>query len=170
MSLITLTSVLLTQNKFYLHFTPTYLLRLFTQFYLFYQNRDINCTQFVIGFVKACVWSTLFCKCGWWTDFSTANSCRTVGEWWICRRRHRSNDTIQWSTYFHASPNVFSTNMVLPAQYRNTIHFACSRWISSTKRHTFSFGSGTSYCYSCWLDWSSIGEYSKWSSIFIEKG
>lgn len=129
-------------------------------FFLFYVRSAINCTPFDIGYAKPCVWWTFCCKCGSWIASSTVNFCRTVCVWWIYRIRRKRNATILWSTYFRASQNVFSTNMVLPARYRNTIRFVFSRWTLLMKKLTFSSGFGSSYWRCCWLDCWFIGKFS----------
>lgn len=50
--------------------------------------------------------------------------------------------------------------MVLQARYKSMTRCVCYHWTSSMKRHTFSFGFGSSFCCSYWPDWSSIGKFS----------
>lgn len=66
-------------------------------------------------------------------------------------------------TFFHESRSVSSTNMVHQVRYRSMTPFVYYLWISSTKRRTYSYGSGTSHCSSCWLDSLSIGEFEIWN-------
>lgn len=75
---------------------------IFTNFhsFIFCIFRDIRCMQSGIGRVNFYVWSTSSFKCIWWICFSMVNSCRTDGECWTIRKRHRNNAMTQWCSYF----------------------------------------------------------------------
>lgn len=111
---------------------------------IFAFHSNIKCMQFVIGCVNRYAWLTSSFRCGWWMCFSMVNFYLTAGTLWIIRKGHKNSDSIQWCSYFPVSQSAYSTNMVHLDRYRSLTVYACCHWILSTKRRTFSYGSGTS--------------------------
>lgn len=110
--------------------------------------------------------SISLCKCIWWIVSSMVNSCLMAHVSCSCRTCHRSSVSIQWFTYFHVSPSVYSINMVLPVHCRSTIRYAYCHWILSMRRLMYSFGSGTWLCWWCWSACCSSGEFTNIKTVF----
>lgn len=104
----------------------------------------INCTQFVIGSVSSCVWSTSLRRCTSWISSLMGSLLHMDGgenfflSWFDIKiknnstvfflkfpaylttpTRHKITVLTRWFSYFHEWQNVFSTNMVRQDRYRS---------------------------------------------------
>lgn len=122
--------------------------------------RDTTCTLFVIGSASASVLWTSSYNCTSWMSSSMVNSSSTDSVLWISLTRRRKIVKIQWSICFRASPSVHSTNTVQRALFKRTIVSVFYHWTLSTRKRTFSSGSGSWFLRRFCHSWSSTVHWS----------